>query len=78
MKEVTAEVRTHGLARAVGRPIPGINAFSAPAFDHEGHAALVITALGHEDNFSAEWDSGEAAGVRQAAADISMRLGFRR
>ena len=78
LKEVCSEVRSHGLARAMGRPIPGINAFSAPAFDHEGHAALVITALGHEDNFSAEWDSAEAAGVRQAAADISMRLGFRR
>ncbi|MDP3819864.1 MAG: IclR family transcriptional regulator [Burkholderiales bacterium] len=78
LKEVSAEVRSQGLARAMGRPIPGINAFSAPVFDHEGHAALVITALGHEDNFSAAWDSAEAGGVRQAAADISMRLGFRR
>ena len=78
LKDVTTEVRSHGLARAMGRPIPGINAFSAPAFDHEGHAALVITALGHEDNFSPDWDSSAAEGVRQAAADISMRLGFRR
>jgi DNA-binding IclR family transcriptional regulator len=78
LKDVSTEVRSQGLARAMGRPIPGINAFSAPAFDHEGHAALVITALGHEDNFSAAWDSAEADGVRQAAADISMRLGFRR
>ena len=68
LKEVSAEVRSQGLARALGRPIPGINAFSAPAFDHEGRAALVITALGHEDNFSAAWDSVEAEGVRQAAA----------
>jgi DNA-binding IclR family transcriptional regulator len=78
LKEVSAEVRAQGLARAMGRPIPGINAFSAPAFDHEGRAALVITALGHEDHFSPAWDSLEAGGVRQAAADISMRLGFRR
>lgn len=78
LKEVSAEVRSHGVARALGRPIPGVNAFSAPAFDHEGRAALVITALGHEDNFDAEWDSVAAQGVRQAAADISMRLGFRR
>ncbi len=77
LKDVTTEVRSHGLARAMGRPIPGINAFSAPAFDHEGHAVLVITALGHEDNFSSDWDSSAAEGVRQAAADISMRLGFR-
>lgn len=78
LKEISAEVREQGVARAMGRPIPGINAFSAPVFDNEGHAVLVITALGHEDNFSADWDSPEANGVKQAAADISMRLGFRR
>ena len=41
-----AEVRQRGLARAVGRPIPGVNAFSAPVFDHSGSIALVITAIG--------------------------------
>jgi len=77
LKAVVAEVRDHRIARAHGRPIPGINAFSAPAFDHEGQATLVITALGHEDGFVAEWDSPLADAVRQAAADISRRLGYR-
>jgi DNA-binding IclR family transcriptional regulator len=72
-----AEVRAHGIARAVGHPIPGVNAFSAAAFDHEGQVAIVLTALGHEHDFSAEWTSAEAGAVRQAAADISLRLGFR-
>ena len=72
-----AEVRAHGIARAVGHPIPGVNAFSAAAFDHEGQVAIVLTALGHEHEFSSEWTSAEAGAVRQAAADISMRLGFR-
>ena len=76
-REVVAEVQAHGIARAVGHPIPGVNAFSATAFDHEGHGTLVITALGHQRNFSAEWNSAEANAVRQAAADISLRLGFR-
>ena len=40
------KVRRHGVARALGRPIPGVNAFSAAAFDHEGRPALVITAGG--------------------------------
>lgn len=77
LKHVAAEVRRHGVARALGRPIPGVNAFSAAAFDHEGRPALVITALGHEDSFAAGWDSPLAAAVRDAAAQVSHRLGHR-
>jgi len=72
-----AEVRDHGVSRAVGRPIPGVNAFSAAAFDHDGEPAIVITALGHQDNFPADWNSAVARAVRGAAADISNRLGWR-
>lgn len=77
LREAAAEVRAHGVARAVGRPIPGVNAFSAAAFDHEGEPALVITALGHQDKFPADWDSSVALAVRAAAAEISGRLGWR-
>jgi len=77
LREAAKEVRQHGVARAVGRPIPGVNAFSAVAFDHEGEAALVITALGHQDRFPSDWDSSEAEAVRKAAAEISTRLGWR-
>jgi DNA-binding IclR family transcriptional regulator len=77
IQDIQAELRQHGVVRAAGRPIPSVNAFSAAAFDHEGKAVLVITALGHEDNFSADWNSGIARAVRQAAADVSLRLGFR-
>jgi len=71
------DVRRHGLVRAEGRPIPGVNAFSAPAFDHQGRAVLVITALGHQDHFPVDWDSPVAHAVRAAARDISQRLGGR-
>lgn len=74
---IAAEWRRHGVTRALGRPIPGVNAFSAPAFDHEGRPALVITALGHEDVFPATWESPLAAAVREAAAAVSHRLGHR-
>ncbi|MFC5520062.1 IclR family transcriptional regulator [Polaromonas jejuensis] len=77
IQDIQAELRQHGVVRAAGRPIPGVNAFSAAAFDHEGKAVLVITALGHEDNFPADWDSAIARAVRQAAADVSLRLGYR-
>jgi len=72
---IVEEWRRHGLTRAQGRPIPGLNAFSAPAFNHEGQCALVITALGHEDGFDAAWDSGLAEAVRGAAREVSRRLG---
>ncbi len=70
------EVRQHGVARAAGRPVPGVNAFSAAAFDHEGEPAIVVTALGHQDHFPVAWDSSAAQAVRGAAAEISQRLGW--
>jgi DNA-binding IclR family transcriptional regulator len=76
LREAVAELRAHGVARAVGRPVPGVNAFSAPAFDHDGEPALVITLLGHQDHLSADWDGAPAMALRRAAADISHRLGW--
>lgn len=71
------ELANHGCARAVGRPIPGVNAFSAPAFGHDGQPALVITLLGHQDNVPSAWSSPMASAVKRAAADISAQLGYR-
>ncbi|UUZ71452.1 hypothetical protein LP415_20940 [Polaromonas sp. P1(28)-8] len=65
------------VARAVGRPIPGVNAFSAPAFGHDGQPALVITLLGHQDNVPSAWSSPMAIAVKRAAADVSAQLGYR-
>lgn len=75
--EARADYAAHGCNRAVGRPIPGINAFSAPAFDHDGEAVLVLTLLGHQDHVPSAWKSPMAAAVRQAAAEVSRRLGYR-
>ena len=71
-----AEVRENGLARAVERPIPGVNAFSAPVFDHAGSIALVITAIGPSHTFDADWNGPIAADLRKCAASISARLGY--
>jgi DNA-binding IclR family transcriptional regulator len=75
LEEIAAEVRRHGVARAAGKPIPGVNAFSAAAFDHEGEAAIVITVLDHEDRLEATWSGAGAQAVRAAAAAISTGLG---
>lgn len=70
------DLRLHGVVRAKGRPIPGINAFSAPALDHESRPALVITALGHEAQVPVDWHSPTARAVREAAQEVSHRLGW--
>jgi DNA-binding IclR family transcriptional regulator len=74
--KAVAEVREKGLARAVERPIPGVNAFSAPVFDHSGSIALAITAIGPSHTFDADWDGPIAEELRKCASTVSMRLGF--
>jgi DNA-binding IclR family transcriptional regulator len=74
--KAVAEIREKGLARAVEKPIPGVNAFSAPVFDHSGSIALVITAMGPSHTFAADWEGPIAEEVRKCAATVSMRLGF--
>lgn len=76
IEAAVAEVRSKGLARAVDRPIPGVNAFSAPVFVQSGGVALVITAIGPSGTFDADWDSGLAAEIRACAATVSARLGY--
>jgi DNA-binding IclR family transcriptional regulator len=77
LEEARSDYAAHGCNRAVGRPIPGINAFSAPAFDHDGEPVIVLTLLGHQDHVPSGWTSPMAAAVKQAAAEVSHRLGYR-
>lgn len=70
-----AEVRGQGLARALGNPIPGINAFSAPVFNSDGLLTMALTALGVEGSFDTDWDGPVAAKIRACAAEVSQRLG---
>ncbi len=77
LRAAVAEVRAHGLARAIGRPMPGVNAFSAAAYTHEGEVALVITLLGHQDHLAPHWNGSAARAVRLAADQVSARLGWR-
>ena len=74
---LVAEVREHGLGRAVGDALPGINALSAPVFDATGALALAVTTLGPAGSFDAAWDGPLATKVRECADGISARLGYR-
>ncbi len=73
--EILDEVRRHGLARAAGMPIPGINAFSAPVFDSSGSLALAITAMGPAEACEVAWDGPLARKVKACAERVSDRLG---
>jgi len=75
LDSLVAEVRAHGLARAVGQPIPGINALSAPVFDHTGAMVLAVTTLGPAGSFDPAWDGPLAQALRECADGISQRLG---
>jgi DNA-binding IclR family transcriptional regulator len=76
VSDMLAAVRKHGLARALGDPLPGVNALAAPVFDHAGHVALVITAMGPEATFDAGWDGAIANALCECAGGISKRLGY--
>ena len=76
IEEARAELRQHGCARAVGRPIPGVNAFSAPVFDHEHQPVMVLTLLGRDDQVAASWQSPMAKAVKRAAVATSAQLGW--
>ena len=67
------EVRQREMARAVGRPILGVNAFSVPVFDQSGSLALVITSIGPEGTFDADWKSTIAVKLRLAIAALAPR-----
>lgn len=77
LEQSIQEVRTHMLARALEHPVPGINALSAPVFNNDGHVILALTAMGPAAAFDASWDGAIAKGLRQAAQNVSERLGYR-
>ncbi|MCH8621330.1 IclR family transcriptional regulator [Undibacterium sp. TS12] len=73
---VLSEVRQQGLARAQGLPIPGINALSAPVFNHARALSLVMTATGPKGCFDTSWDGKLATALRASASRLSRQLGY--
>lgn len=70
------DVRRRGIARAVGSPLPGINAISAPVFDAQGGIAMVLTAVGPAGAFDPAPEGTIARAVKAAATEVSQRIGF--
>lgn len=74
---LTAEAREQGMSRVVGALIPGINAFCAPVFNHDGKMAVAITGLGPAGLLPPNWNGPAAKAIRAAAQTISRQLGWR-
>nr|WP_315463669.1 IclR family transcriptional regulator [uncultured Rhodoferax sp.] len=75
LEKIVEEFRCHQVGRAVGSPIPGVNAFSAPVFDLEGKPALVVTVTDREDRLPADWSCQTAEALTRAAHELTLRLG---
>jgi DNA-binding IclR family transcriptional regulator len=77
LDKLTAEARAQGMSRTVGGVIPGINAFAAPVFDHEGKMALAIAGLGPAGLVPPHWNGMLPQALRAAAIAVSRELGWR-
>lgn len=69
------EVRSRHLARVQNHPIPGINAFSAPVFNHMHAMVLAITVTGASTTFDSDWDGAIATQLKACANRLSHVLG---
>ena len=75
LETIAREARQHGVSRAVGSPIPGVNSFSSMVFDIEGKPVLAITATDREDRLPANWNGMTPQALAKAANELTERLG---
>lgn len=71
------EVRGLGYATTRGMPVPGINAVSAPVFDHTGQMQYAITAIGNAGALDPGPGTPQAEEVVAFARRLSAQLGYR-
>jgi len=73
---ICTEVRERGAALTRGGVLPGINAFSMPVFDANGHISMALVALGAQSVFDADWGGAVDHRVREIASRLSSELGY--
>ena len=74
-KEMFEHVRKVGLSIVTGTMLPGIQALGAPVFDFEGGLSAALTVLGTEGSFDPAIEAPVARELREAAEQLSHRLG---
>lgn len=77
VQKLLSAVKREGVARVRGYLLNGINAISAPVFDHRGKVDLALTVLGDEGDFDCFRDDTASRALSEAAFDLSRRLGYR-
>lgn len=76
--ELAGKIRHAGMARALGNPLPGIDALSVPVFDHSGRLVMALTCLGPASLFDTGPEGPIAQALQACATEISLQLGFRK
>ncbi len=71
-----ARIRRDGIDRALGAPIPGIDALAAPVFDHTNTVRLVVALIGSTGSFDSAQDAMPAQRLLQTTRQLSWRLGW--
>ena len=71
-----AEIRARGYARTEGKPIPGVNAISAPVFDATGQLKLAVTLIGPSGLLATTPDAPQTARLIGFTAGLSAQLGY--
>ena len=70
-----AEVQAQGLATSRDGVIAGVSAVAAPVFEASGRLVMSLTAIGPSASFDTTPTGGPASQLREAARDLSRRLG---
>ena len=76
VEALLTEVRVHGMARAIGNPLPGVDALSVPVFDHTGTVTMALTSLGPSGLFDVARNGAIAKPLLACAREISRKLGY--
>ena len=76
-EQLLQRVREQGLCRNRGDTVAGIDAVSAPVFDHEGRIAMVMSIMGARGAIDLALDSAPVRTLQRIARSLSTQLGWR-
>lgn len=77
MSNAKQQMRALGVGMATGSHIAGINAISAPVFNHEGQLVAALAIIGLEQTFDAQDMRVAAETLRRTTAGLSSQMGYR-
>jgi DNA-binding IclR family transcriptional regulator len=77
-EQVLARVREQRLCRNRGDTVAGIDAVSAPVFDHDGRIAMVMSIMGARGAIDLALDSPPVKQLVRVSNELSLKLGAAR